>query len=513
MYSAVSAAAISGIRASKVLVEADVSEGFPVFSMVGFLSSEVREAGDRVRTAIRNCGFFLPPGRITLSLSPADLRKEGSGFDLPIAVAILGAMGCIPQADLSGILFAGELGLKGNLVPIRGVLEIASRASFFNCHTVIVPEENLKEGSVVRDVRVLGAKTLQDVVNYLSGRCALTSSQVDPDALRSLQESAQIPDFSDLKGQESLRRAAEIAVCGMHSLLIIGPPGSGKTMAARRIPSILPRMTLSEALEVSRIHSVAGTLPPQTPLLMVRPFRSPHHSVTAPALAGGGLYPRPGEISLAHRGVLYLDELPEFDPSVLEILRQPMEEGVIRLSRRGGTYEFPARFMLVASMNPCKCGYYPNRRICRCSPQEVRRYLNRLSRPLLDRIDLTTEVGEMTFDTLSSLKKGESSGDIRARVEAARDIQKRRYEGTPFQFNRDLSGDALKTYCRLGQTQSALMKKAFLKMNLTGRSYDRVLKTARSIADLDGSDQIEDEHLQEALRYRAPDFSYWGGEL
>lgn len=351
MFSAVVSAAICGIESRKIIVEADVGDGLPVFSMVGYLASEVREAQDRVRTALRNAGFRFPAKRITVNLSPADVRKEGSGFDLPIAVAVLAAFGCVPRERLEGVLFAGELSLNGELNGIRGILEMVSSAARFGCHTCILPLKNLREGSVVRGIRVLGAGHIGEVVRFLTEGEALAEVPINIEEMQSCQEEKTRLDFCQVQGQAVLRRASEVAVAGLHNLLMIGPPGAGKTMVARRIPTILPEITPEEALEISKIHSIAGTLPQDTGVFTSRPFRAPHHTVTPAALAGGGAAPRPGEVSLAHRGVLYLDELPEFQKATLEILRQPMEEGRICITRSTGSYLFPADFMLVASMN------------------------------------------------------------------------------------------------------------------------------------------------------------------
>lgn len=517
MFSRTVTAAINGIRAQKVVVEADISNGLPVFCMVGYLSSEVREAQDRVRTAIRSLGIVLPVQRITVSLTPSDLRKAGAGFDLPIAVAVLAAAGQIPTDALEGIFFAGELSLDGHLEGIHGTLEMVSRASQFGCHTCILPTANLQEGSVVEDVRVYGADSLEEVIDYLKEEGTLHTCKVDLEQIRQMQEKKSGLDFADLRGQLVLRRASEIAVAGFHNLLIIGPPGSGKTMAARRLPSILPSPGREEILEISRIHSIAGVLPENGELMALRPFRAPHHTVTPGGMAGGGKWPRPGEVSLAHRGVLFLDELPEFHPDTLEILRQPMEDRQIVISRNAGNFVFPAAFQLVAAMNPCKCGYYPDRNRCRCSASDVKRYLSNISQPLLDRIDLCVEVKEPTFEEISGLEQRgeaqirENSAQIRERVEKARKIQEARYEGTGIRTNAELSASDAERYCMLGEAEQKLMSRMYEKMHLTGRAYVKILKVARTIADLEASESVSCLHLSEAFSYRMIDRKYWGG--
>lgn len=512
MFSAVVSAAICGIESRKIIVEADVGDGLPVFSMVGYLASEVREAQDRVRTALRNAGFRFPAKRITVNLSPADVRKEGSGFDLPIAVAVLAAFGCVPRERLEGVLFAGELSLNGELNGIRGILEMVSSAARFGCHTCILPLKNLREGSVVRGIRVLGAGHIGEVVRFLTEGEALAEVPINIEEMQSCQEEKTRLDFCQVQGQAVLRRASEVAVAGLHNLLMIGPPGAGKTMVARRIPTILPEITPEEALEISKIHSIAGTLPQDTGVFTSRPFRAPHHTVTPAALAGGGAAPRPGEVSLAHRGVLYLDELPEFQKATLEILRQPMEEGRICITRSTGSYLFPADFMLVASMNPCKCGFFPDRRRCTCSYRDVKRYLEHISQPLLDRIDVCAEAHPVKYEELTGAGPEEDSASIRRRVRAAQAVQRERYAGTRFRFNSDLDMDAVRKFCVLGKEQQELMRESYERLELTARAYCRILKVARTIADLEGEEQIGEAHLCEAICYRTVDKKYWKGE-
>ena len=533
MYSTVVSASISGIESRKVLVEADVSDGLPTFGLVGFLASETREAAERVRTALRNSGVRLSPQHVTVNLAPASFHKEGAIFDLAIAIALMGGYGFFPRQALEGILLLGELNLNGKITPVRGVLEIVSHAREYGCTTVIVPLENLAEGSVIGDVTVLGASNLNQVIHFLAGRSRgsvypmeessyeppliapddLYTMKVDVDMLRRQQMESLNIDFSQIRGQELMKRAAEIAVSGFHNLLMIGPPGAGKSMTAKCIATILPETSTQEALEITKIHSIAGTLPKETGLLTTRPFRAPHHTVTAPALCGGGNPPGPGEISLANRGVLYLDEMPEFSRPVLEMLRGPLEEGSIQISRVSGTYTFPANFMLIAAMNPCPCGYFPDRTRCTCTNAQVRHYLSRISMPLLDRIDMCVEAKRVKFEELTSHCGGESSARIRERVTAAHAIQKERYRTAGYRFNSDLDAEAVRKYCALDAEGEKMMRHVYETLHLTARSYNRILKTARTIADLAASSRIGTDHLAEAISYRAVDRKYWDDAL
>ena len=511
MFSEIMAASIQGIDACKVMVEVDVSDGMPCISMVGSLSTQVRESQDRVRTAMRNAGLKLPVKRVTINLSPADVRKEGTGFDLPIAIGMLVSFGFLPQSQVKDILFVGELSLDGRLIAVRGVLEIVLKAVGMGAKFCIVPMDNLKEGSVVQGIKTLGAGSLMEVYEYLLGMRELTEYPCDPERILIEGKKRETADFSQLRGQKVLRRAAEISVTGRHNLLMIGPPGAGKTMTARLIPTILPPLSVQECLQISAVHSIAGTLPSQSGLVTSRPFRAPHHTTTTAALAGGGKNPVPGEISLAHGGVLFLDELPEFPQRVLDVLRQPLEEGVIRISRNSGNYVFPADFMLVAAMNPCKCGYFPDRSRCRCTTWDVRKYLGQISQPLLDRFDVCVESEEITYAEIASGEDAESSEQIRKRVDEACARQKERYQKEGIRFNRELSPRQIRKYCALGPEQQKLMKRVYEDRKLTGRSYMRILKVARTIADLSGSDEIRCEHLAEAVGYRSLDQKYWGG--
>lgn len=501
MFASVISGAVCGIESRLISVEADISNGLPGFSMVGYLSSEVKEAQERVRAALHNSGIHLEPRKITVNLSPADIRKAGSGFDLPVAAAVLAAYGYIPREKTEGIFFAGELSLNGELRGIRGILGMIGEAKEAGCHSCIIPRANAREGAVIQGIRVYGAETLREVVEHLLEARQLEPCVINIEEIFQNEGKHYKEDFADIRGQEIVRRAAEICAAGRHNLLISGPPGSGKSMIARRIPSILPPMTPDESLEVSRIHSVAGILPEEG-VLCERPFRMPHHTVSSAGLAGGGTVPRPGEISLAHRGVLYLDELPEFQKETLEILRQPLEDREVIITRNMGSFVFPADFILVASRNPCKCGYYPDRTRCRCSEQEVRKYLYRVSRPLLDRIDLHVSAKPVTYEDLQKESFGESSAEIRSRVLCAHKIQTERYAGCGFRFNGELPAEAVAKYCRVDEEGGKLMQSVFTRKRLTARTYHRILKVARTIADLEGEEHILTRHLSEAVCYR-----------
>lgn len=504
MFSKVRSAAICGIESRIVSVEVDVANGLPQFSMVGFLNAQVREAQDRVRTAIKNSGYSLAPKKVTVNLAPADIRKSGPGFDLPIAVAVMASYGFFPGDMLERIFLAGELGLDGSIRGICGVLGMVLEARRAGCESCIIPEANVREGAVIQGIQVFGAGHLKEVVEHFISRRKLHIASINIEEMFSEMPVRTMPDFADIKGQHTVKRAAEIAAAGMHNLLISGTPGSGKTMIASRIPGILPLMDIEESLEVSKIHSVAGLLP-STGILRERPFRMPHHTVSPVALTGGGGVPRPGEISLAHRGVLYLDELPEFQKEALEILRQPLEEGEIRISRNSGQYVFPADFMLVASRNPCKCGYYPDRTRCHCHEHEVMRYLHKISRPLLDRIDLHAEAEQVQYEELVQESGEETTAQIRKRVLAAQSLQKIRYDGSRFRFNAELTAAELEHYCPMEDEVKAQLKHVYEQKRLTARSYHKVIKVARTIADLEGCEVIGLRHLGEAVYYRPAD--------
>jgi magnesium chelatase family protein len=497
-------AAVLGINAFIVDVEVDIQEGLPSFSTVGLPDAAVRESRDRVRAALVNSGYEFPAGRVTVNLAPAGLRKEGSGFDLAIAAGLLCAGGQMPPESGEGLLMVGELSLDGSLKSAKGILPVALAARKRGCRAVIVPPVNAREAALVRGLKVYGAPTLTDVIFYLRGEGELSApGDCGGEEVRECDDGL---DFGDVRGQESARRALELAAAGGHNLLLTGPPGAGKTMMARRLPTILPPLSFEEAIQTTRIHSVAGLVTPEKPLIAQRPLRAPHHTVSYAGLAGGGSHPRPGEVSLAHNGVLFLDEFPEFSRSVLEVLRQPLEDGEVTLSRAALSLTYPARFMLVAAMNPCPCGYLGDgARGCRCSPREVWRYRGKISGPLLDRIDLNVEVPALEYRELMHGEAGEASAVIRARVEKVRHLQRRRFveEGTT--CNAAMSAGQVRKHCRLDQGSDGLLKSAVERLGLSARGITRVLKVSRTIADLDAAGRIGAEHLAEAIQYRSLD--------
>ena len=513
-YSTVLSATFAGLDVIPVEVEADVSNGLPLLHMVGYLSSEVKEAAERVRTAIRNSDMDLPAKKIVVNLSPATVRKRGASFDLPIALSILASLEEIPGDALEETMVLGEMGLDGNIRKVSGILPAVLKARECGLKLCIVPKENEPEAALVEGIRIYGAKSLAGVCDYLKEperiRKKLELSKEGRLAYGQRQGNESPLDYGDICGQKALKRAVEIAVAGGHNILFVGPPGSSKSMIVSRIPSILPPLTLEESLEITKIYSILGMVDEENPLITSRPFRSVHHTITKAALIGGGAYPMPGEISKAHGGVLFLDELTEFQKSVLEVLRQPLEEKNIRLSRNHGSYSFPADFMLAAAMNPCPCGNFPDAARCTCTPGQINHYLGRVSQPFLDRIDICMEAPRVDYETLRGKNKEESSALIRERVVAARNIQRKRYENLGIYTNGALDAKNIESFCRLGEKEEKIMKQAYESLGLTARTYHKILKVARTIADLSGSGDILEEHLMEAMGYRTMDKKYWG---